>query len=312
MGARRFAPDTARFLQPDFFRGALDDLSLSMDPLSGNRYSLAAGNPVSFIESDGHRVESTSGGSCSCPTNDPERQRRIQSQIHGAVAPQDGFQAAGRSRGGSAGAPEGIARALTERLKIDPSTLSPLGVLKSQALNAIATYQRTQGDVLQKSLAAANANNPVSAVLRSARRAGTAAAWNRTADAWYHGTNALIDGFALAGAAGGISSVARGTVITRGAASTSSTSRMSGLLADEAGSVGLRRFSPHQDAVIQLAKERERLGWVSADDAKVLLEWAEEYGLKSHGVMVHPGRVESMWSQIPHITIGPVSHIPVR
>ncbi|HEX2294069.1 MAG TPA: RHS repeat-associated core domain-containing protein [Actinomycetota bacterium] len=55
MGARRFAPDTARFLQPDVYGGALSNLGLSMDPLTGNRYALAAGNPVSFVEVDGHR-----------------------------------------------------------------------------------------------------------------------------------------------------------------------------------------------------------------------------------------------------------------
>jgi RHS repeat-associated protein len=54
MGARRFAPDSARFLQVDTFMGALDDLSLSNDPLTANRYSLAAGNPVGYAEWDGH------------------------------------------------------------------------------------------------------------------------------------------------------------------------------------------------------------------------------------------------------------------
>jgi RHS repeat-associated protein len=55
-GARRFDPASARFLQQDVFRSALGDLSLSLDPLTQNRYSLAAGNPVSFIEWDGHYV----------------------------------------------------------------------------------------------------------------------------------------------------------------------------------------------------------------------------------------------------------------
>ncbi|MGH2791497.1 MAG: RHS repeat-associated core domain-containing protein [Actinomycetota bacterium] len=65
MGARRFGPDFARFIQYDRFMGALDDLSLGSDPLTGNRYSLAGGNPVSFIESDGHRVvaDGTAGAS---------------------------------------------------------------------------------------------------------------------------------------------------------------------------------------------------------------------------------------------------------
>jgi hypothetical protein len=40
MGVRRFGPDTSHFLTPDFFYGSLSDLSLSTDPLTGNRYDL--------------------------------------------------------------------------------------------------------------------------------------------------------------------------------------------------------------------------------------------------------------------------------
>lgn len=54
MGARRYGPDTQHFLQQDQFAGALDDLSLSTDPLTGNRYGLAGANPINFIETDGH------------------------------------------------------------------------------------------------------------------------------------------------------------------------------------------------------------------------------------------------------------------
>ncbi|HEX2294067.1 MAG TPA: Ig-like domain-containing protein [Actinomycetota bacterium] len=62
MGARRFSPDVARFLQPDVYGGALANLGLSMDPLTGNRYALAAGNPVSFVEADGHRLNDIGPG----------------------------------------------------------------------------------------------------------------------------------------------------------------------------------------------------------------------------------------------------------
>jgi RHS repeat-associated protein len=54
MGARRFGPDIGSFLQQDQFEGALDDLGLTLDPLSQNRYALAGGNPVSYVEWDGH------------------------------------------------------------------------------------------------------------------------------------------------------------------------------------------------------------------------------------------------------------------
>jgi RHS repeat-associated protein len=54
MGARRFGPDTGRFLQQDQLEGALGDLGLAADPLTQNRYALAGGNPVSYVEWDGH------------------------------------------------------------------------------------------------------------------------------------------------------------------------------------------------------------------------------------------------------------------
>jgi RHS repeat-associated protein len=54
MGARRYGPDMGQFLQRDAYQGALKDLGLALDPLTQNRYSLAGGNPVSFVEYDGH------------------------------------------------------------------------------------------------------------------------------------------------------------------------------------------------------------------------------------------------------------------
>jgi RHS repeat-associated protein len=68
MGARRYGVDTGRFLQEDMFGNALGDLRLTLDPLSGNRYALAAGNPVSFVEVDGHMLMADGGGG---GTSDP-------------------------------------------------------------------------------------------------------------------------------------------------------------------------------------------------------------------------------------------------
>jgi RHS repeat-associated protein len=62
MGARRFGPSAGRFLQQDFLDDALGNLGLATDPLSQNRYSLAAGNPISFVETDGHMVALDGGG----------------------------------------------------------------------------------------------------------------------------------------------------------------------------------------------------------------------------------------------------------
>ena len=54
MGARRFGPKPARFLLRDFYHRALADQRLSLDPLTQNRYGPAGGNPISFVEVDGH------------------------------------------------------------------------------------------------------------------------------------------------------------------------------------------------------------------------------------------------------------------
>ncbi len=54
MGARRFSPGVGRFLQRDMFHDAFDDIDLAEDPLTQNRYSFAGGNPISFVELDGH------------------------------------------------------------------------------------------------------------------------------------------------------------------------------------------------------------------------------------------------------------------
>jgi RHS repeat-associated protein len=62
MGTRRYDADDGRFLQQDFFREASDDLSLSTDPQAQNRYGFAAGNPVSYIELDGHYPEPAGAG----------------------------------------------------------------------------------------------------------------------------------------------------------------------------------------------------------------------------------------------------------
>ncbi|MEV4539032.1 Ig-like domain-containing protein [Asanoa sp. NPDC049518] len=54
MGTRRYGPDMGRFWQEDMFAGSLADLGLSLDPLTQNRYALAGGNPISYVEFDGH------------------------------------------------------------------------------------------------------------------------------------------------------------------------------------------------------------------------------------------------------------------
>jgi RHS repeat-associated protein len=68
MGARRYGPDTGSFLQQDMYHGALANLGLALDPLTQNRYALAGGNPISYIETDGHMVTADGGGGSSTPS----------------------------------------------------------------------------------------------------------------------------------------------------------------------------------------------------------------------------------------------------
>ncbi|MFE2598949.1 DNRLRE domain-containing protein [Streptomyces sp. NPDC059396] len=54
MGFRTYDPGLNRFLSRDMYGGALADMSLATDPFTGNRYSFAGGNPITFVELDGH------------------------------------------------------------------------------------------------------------------------------------------------------------------------------------------------------------------------------------------------------------------
>ncbi|MGA4840064.1 RHS repeat-associated core domain-containing protein [Streptomyces sp. G45] len=54
MGFRDYSPGLNRFLTRDMYNGALADMNLVSDPLTGNRYAFAGGNPTTFVEFDGH------------------------------------------------------------------------------------------------------------------------------------------------------------------------------------------------------------------------------------------------------------------
>jgi RHS repeat-associated protein len=54
MGFRTYDPGLNRFLSRDMYNGALSDMGLVSDPLTGNRYAFGGGNPISNIELDGH------------------------------------------------------------------------------------------------------------------------------------------------------------------------------------------------------------------------------------------------------------------
>src|SRR5690606_5199242 len=55
MGFRDYDPGLNRFLTRDMYNGALEDMQLTLDPWNMNRYAFAGGNPISFVELDGHR-----------------------------------------------------------------------------------------------------------------------------------------------------------------------------------------------------------------------------------------------------------------
>ena len=68
------------------------------------------------------------------------------------------------------------------------------------------------------------------------------------------------------------------------------------------------RHTPDQEAVIELAQDAKKKGGMSQDEAKQLVEWAKEYGVKpARGPEAHPGRN----FKGTHVHVGPVSHVPV-
>ncbi len=73
-----------------------------------------------------------------------------------------------------------------------------------------------------------------------------------------------------------------------------------------------KKFTPNQDALIQLAKEAKKTGSVSPENAQTLLKWANEYEIKP--ALNHTSLEQAAhWIlNLPHIRIGPVNHIIVK
>jgi RHS repeat-associated protein len=75
-----------------------------------------------------------------------------------------------------------------------------------------------------------------------------------------------------------------------------------------AAHTGSRAYGANQRALIELAKNAKRSGGVAAKEAKILLEWASEYGVSSRGPQIHPNAATvNYW----HVHIGKVSHIRI-
>jgi len=63
-----------------------------------------------------------------------------------------------------------------------------------------------------------------------------------------------------------------------------------------------RQYNPDQQALIELAKDSKKRGGSTLDEANILLDWANEYGLSAHGP----------FSKILHFHIGKTGHIPIK
>jgi RHS repeat-associated protein len=65
-------------------------------------------------------------------------------------------------------------------------------------------------------------------------------------------------------------------------------------------------FSADQRALVEIAKGARR--GVTKEEAATLVGWADELGLKNHGIQAHVGRG---FGSFPHVNIGPIKHIRV-
>ena len=55
MGARRYSLTTDRWQQQDMYYDASQDLGLAGDPTTSDKYEFLGGNPVNYVEADGHK-----------------------------------------------------------------------------------------------------------------------------------------------------------------------------------------------------------------------------------------------------------------
>jgi RHS repeat-associated protein len=63
MGARRYSLTTSRWQQQDVYYDASQDLGLSQGVMTADRYEFGGGDPVNFVEADGHCSNAASGSS---------------------------------------------------------------------------------------------------------------------------------------------------------------------------------------------------------------------------------------------------------
>jgi RHS repeat-associated protein len=162
MGARRFGPGPNRFLQRDQYNGALANLSLSTDPLSQNRYSLAGGNPISFIEVDGHIVTEDGTGTATRVSTLPDGTRYLDNYTPPKpMGPPTGLASRPNRTGSANGARGGEARKGDSLIAtighgiLDGAGLVPVLGEPADGLNA--AWYAAEGDEVNASLSAAGA-----------------------------------------------------------------------------------------------------------------------------------------------------------
>ena len=64
MGARRYSLTTDRWQQQDMYYDASQDLGLAGDPTTSDKYEFLGGNPVNYVEADGHCPMAQAVGKC--------------------------------------------------------------------------------------------------------------------------------------------------------------------------------------------------------------------------------------------------------
>ena len=103
MGARSYDPSSERYLQQDQYDNATDDLGLSTDPITANRYALTGSNPVNFDELDGHNWVETGEDGGSTGNTMPAQRGRIGDDGDGGGGPEDTSTPKGNGKGAESG-----------------------------------------------------------------------------------------------------------------------------------------------------------------------------------------------------------------
>jgi hypothetical protein len=108
VGARQVGPNIGQFLEADQFDDALADLGLASDPLTGNRYALAGGNPITYPVLEA-RVQDSRCGHFACSSEQPVTGKSPATPVHELPATAAGGRAAPSARDAAARA--GLRRA---------------------------------------------------------------------------------------------------------------------------------------------------------------------------------------------------------